>query len=322
MKITVAICTWNRSALLDQTLEQLTRLEIPSGVTWELVVVNNRSTDSTPAVLERYQSRLPLVAIDEPIPGHCQARNTALNHAQGELVVWTDDDVLVEPDWLAHYAAAAQRWPDAAFLGGTVDPLFATPPPAWVLANLPLLRGAYALAQLGPEERRLEPGELPFGANMALRPERLGTERFDTRIGLKQNDQVRGDETDLFRRLIRRGEYGVWVAQARVRHYVPAERLRPRFVWDYNVGFGRGAARLEAWPPGRVVLGAPLWMQRKRLTGQLRAWRRWAGGRHDWLLPYMEAARLTGQLQELRSRRAAAPSQAVPAGEPCEAVCR
>ena len=68
--VTVAICTWNRAALLDKTLERLAEVRVPAGLTWEVVVVDNHSTDGTAAVLARHAGRLPLVPLTELKQGH------------------------------------------------------------------------------------------------------------------------------------------------------------------------------------------------------------------------------------------------------------
>lgn len=322
MKLTVAICTWNRAGLLDQTLTALAGLTIPAGASWELVVVDNNSTDRTAEILARHAARLPLARVFEPVPGHCQARNAALARATGDLVVWTDDDVLVDADWLVRYHAAAERWPEAAFFGGTVDPLYAATPPRWVEANLDLLAGAYALARFGVEERPLAPGELPFGANMAMRPAALGGLKFDTRLGLKQNDHVRGDETELFRRLVAAGHSGIWVGSARVRHHVPAARLTSRYVWDYNVGYGRTMARLERAAGSNQSQGVPRWMIRKASQRWLVAALKRGVGRLDWVLPYVESARLIGQMAERRAAVPVTTTSPQTAREQWEAACR
>ena len=96
-------------------------MRIPEGVTWELLVVNNNSTDDTESVITSYENRLPLRRLFEPSPGLSNARNHAIREAKGGLIIWTDDDVLVDSDWLAAYAAAADRWPDAAFFGGPIE---------------------------------------------------------------------------------------------------------------------------------------------------------------------------------------------------------
>jgi glycosyltransferase involved in cell wall biosynthesis len=95
-KVSVIIWTWNRAALLDQTLERMHQLRIPEGVRWELVVVNNNCTDHTDELIARHASRLPLVNLHEAQPGKGHACNLALAHASGDLVAWTDDDVLVD----------------------------------------------------------------------------------------------------------------------------------------------------------------------------------------------------------------------------------
>src|SRR4051812_1329005 len=103
MLVTVAICTWNRAALLDRTLARLRDLRIPPGLSWELLVVDNNCTDETSAVLARHAKHLPLRALHEPKQGHSHARNRAVAEARGDLLLWTDDDVLAHADWLAEH---------------------------------------------------------------------------------------------------------------------------------------------------------------------------------------------------------------------------
>jgi glycosyltransferase involved in cell wall biosynthesis len=98
MVITVAICTWNRAALLDQTLAEMRNLRVPKGVDWELLVVNNNCIDDTDEVIAKHADKLPLRGLVEPKPGHSNARNRAMREARGEDVVWTDDDVRVSSE--------------------------------------------------------------------------------------------------------------------------------------------------------------------------------------------------------------------------------
>lgn len=123
--ISVAICTWNRARLLEQTLAQLCRLVVPSGLRWELAVIDNSCTDDTSAVIDRYKESLPIRSFVEPRLGLSHARNRAVAEARGEVLLWTDDDVLVSPDWLANYARAFREWPQAAYFGGPIQPWFA-----------------------------------------------------------------------------------------------------------------------------------------------------------------------------------------------------
>ena len=92
MKITVAVCTWNRAQLLEKTLERMTQLRQPERADWELLVVNNNCTDTTDAVIAAFAARLPIRRVWQPVPGLSNARNAAVEHAAGDYIIWTDDE--------------------------------------------------------------------------------------------------------------------------------------------------------------------------------------------------------------------------------------
>lgn len=100
MLTTAAICTWNRAPLLDRALTEMTRLSIPAGIEWELVIVDNNCSDETPEVIARHAEQLPLERLSEPVQGLSHARNRAIRAARGDIVLWTDDDALVDLGWL------------------------------------------------------------------------------------------------------------------------------------------------------------------------------------------------------------------------------
>ena len=122
MLLTIAICTWNRSVLLRQALAQMTSLVIPPGVDLEVIVVNNNSTDDTDTVIDTFSGQLPIRRLFEPKPGLSNARNTAVSHARGAYVLWTDDDVLVDPNWVSGYADAFRAFPRGVVYGGPILP--------------------------------------------------------------------------------------------------------------------------------------------------------------------------------------------------------
>src|SRR5262249_22427954 len=151
MHVTVAICTWNRANLLDQTLARMRELAIPTGTRWELLLVNNNCTDATDEVIAKHADALPLRRLLETKQGLSHARNCALEHLRGELLIWTDDDVLVDPGWLAAYVDAANATPGAGYFGGPVEPWFEAEPPSDIKRHLAAIRGAFALVDYGPE---------------------------------------------------------------------------------------------------------------------------------------------------------------------------
>ncbi len=302
MSVSVIICTWNRARLLAQTLEAFDRLVVPPGCEWELLVVNNASTDDTDDVLASFANRLPLRRLFEAQPGKAHAANLALCQARHELTLWTDDDVLVDPHWLIAYWDAAEDYPEAAYFGGPVDPLFSVQPPAWISRHMDYWGVAYAMIDLGPATRRMTPRELPFGANLAFRRSALdAVGGFDPRLGPTENNQIRGEESALVSALCRAGYDGVWVGDARVQHFIPPDRLGRKFLSDYFRGLGRTEAR--RWGgrlPGRDWRGAPLWAVREHWWCRLEslAWR-WVGSSH-WAQRQRRAWITEGIIDECR----------------------
>jgi glycosyltransferase involved in cell wall biosynthesis len=290
MDVTVAICTWNRARLLDATLAQMCKLRIPSGIAWELLVIDNNCTDDTPAVVERYSGRLPVTRIVEPKQGIASARNCALRHAAGDLLLCTDDDVLVAEDWFEQYLAAAERWPEAGYFGGPIAPWYEHEPPSWFRDNHKHLAATYALLDYGPIEHVLHADNPPFGANMAMRRAAFSTRWFDSRLGRHLHEQLGAEETSYMRGLAAAGFKGVWVASAKVQHYVVANRLTLDYVRRYWVGVGRTEVRLASASGQR----APRWVYRALVQSYARyAWQR-ATRRPDWIRSYANASRLRG----------------------------
>ena len=168
MRFTVAICTWNRAPLLSRVLDRLARIHHPTGG-WEVVVVNNGSTDDTDHVLDVFADRLPLRRAFEQAAGLSHARNCAVRHTTGDYIAWTDDDVLVDADWLSAYERAIERHPEAAVFGGPVRPCFEGAPPPWLLTGWNEISEAFAARDLGDEPVELRDGALPYGANFVVR---------------------------------------------------------------------------------------------------------------------------------------------------------
>lgn len=252
MLFTVALCTWNRCASLRSALERLTQLDTVD-FEWELVVIDNASTDNTSAVLAEAPSTLPLRTEREPHLGIAHARNRAVGTARGRWILWLDDDVLVDPGWLRAYGRAVRRWPEAAFFGGPIEPRFEGEPPPWLSANLSRLAGVYAMRDLGPAPIELDRFHVPWGPNMAVRADVERQVPYDPQLGLAGRDRIGGVETDHLRQIVDLGHRGWWVPEARVQHVIGANRLTVSHVRRYFEGLGRsiglkhGAGLPESW---------------------------------------------------------------------------
>lgn len=304
VRLSVAICTWNRCELLRQTLEQMTRLRVPAGVTWELLVVNNNCTDATDAVIAGFAARLPVRRIFEATPGQSSARNAAVRAATGDYLIWTDDDVLVDPEWLAAYAAAFARRPDAVIFGGPIAPWFEGTPPAWLAAAFPKVANAYAVLDLGSEAVPLGHNTYPFGANMAFRTDVLRGRSYDPNLGLRPGSSMRGEEMVLIRELFAAGARGWWVPDARVRHFVPRARQTISYLKEYYRGSGQLLATLGKDRRGQGrFLGRPLWLWRQAIESEIRFRLRRIWGRpEDWVEDLRWSAMSWAQLRHYRTR--------------------
>ena len=264
MNLTVAICTWNRSKLLDQTLTHMHQLRIPAGVDWELLVVNNNCTDDTDAVIAVHANRLPIRRLFEPRQGQTCSRNCAVAASCGEYLLWTDDDVPVDKDWLVEYAEGFRQWPEAAFFGGTIEPWFEGSPPAWLMRLWPTVDYCYAVRKPDPSLQQVQRNYLPFGANFAIRVADQTRYPYDPTLGHKGKGMLGNDESSLMVKMLDDGLVGRWLPMATVKHYIPRTRQTISHLQRYYRGQGEFQARsLECPPPGPFGRLRWLWKQRR-----------------------------------------------------------
>jgi glycosyltransferase involved in cell wall biosynthesis len=269
--VTVGICTWNRSGLLRKTLQQFTNLEPVAGVDWELIVVDNNSTDDTQTVLAEFIDRLPLRPLREPTPGKSNAANLIVREARGEYILWTDDDVLVNPEWLREYLAAFERHPDAEVFGGRIDPWFEGTPPRWLAEGFRAVAGVYAAMNQSYPGGLAPENFYPLGANMALKRSAHLRHPFDPRIGPQPGTSIRGEEWMLVRALRRDGAQVVWVPEAAVEHFIPRARQTEAYLRDWFHGNGELLAKMETKQGAGTWFGRPLWIWREWVEYWLRA---------------------------------------------------
>lgn len=300
MRLTVALCTWNRCGLLRETLESLTKLAIPDGVEWDLVVVNNNSTDDTAAVIDSFRNRLPLRPVFEPNQGISPARNAAIAAASGDYMLWTDDDVLVDTNWMRAYVAAITRRPGTALLGGPIRPRFEGEPPPWLVENLSKFETAFALLDLGASERALSSQgfNLPFGANYAARTDLHRKHRYDPAHGKVGKFMMFGEESYVMRNILADVPTGWWVPDAIVHHWVTKERQSFTYLRDYFEAQGRTRVQFGKADATPMIWGRPRWLWRSLVMTHARYW--WRRSFHSperWIESFIEAAMVRGSFE-------------------------
>lgn len=269
MNISIVICTWNRAELLDKTLSCMGGLRIPKGIEYEIVVVNNNSTDHTDAITNRHSMTLPIKRLHEPKQGLSSARNCAVNHADGDWIVWTDDDVLVDVEWLAEYVKVFEQFPQHDFFGGTVDPWFENDPPAWLQSALSQISHAYAICNHGDQQFPLSASRLPFGANYCIRTDVQKAHLYDTQLGRSGGNMLSGEETAVLKTMISNGHTGLWVPNAKVKHFIPTDRQTISYIRRYYEGHGALMASDRDKVDVPHLFGRPRWLWRAWIASEI-----------------------------------------------------
>ncbi|MFM7427721.1 MAG: hormogonium polysaccharide biosynthesis glycosyltransferase HpsE [Elainella sp.] len=234
---TVAIPVYNGAKTLPQVLERLRDQTFTTTVQWEVLVIDNNSTDQTPQIVEGFQASwlpdVPLKYFRELRQGISYARQRAVTEAEGELIGFLDDDNFAAPNWVAAACAFGQTYPQAGAFGGEVRAAFEVPP-AEDLADMARL---LAIGNYADRPRRYEPEKLrlPAGAGLVVRraawqnsiPEQL------TRVSRGGNDY------EISLRLYRQG-WEIWhTPTLQLDHYIPAQRVErvylTQLAWLYGL---------------------------------------------------------------------------------------
>lgn len=226
-RVTIAVATYNRAGLLRQTLERLVRQQYPAGH-YEILVVDNNSSDDTAAVVASFAPHRPAPRyVHEPRQGLSCARNRAIAEARAsEVIVFADDDVLVEPNWLTTLTAPfwMEHGSQIGAIGGEVIPVFTAELPRWISD----WHGPLALR---PDTGPLGPRQNPMGASLAIARSAIAkVGLFDETLGRNGRSLMGGEETEFLQRL-RRSGFEIWfVPAAKALHQLPASRTTFRYA--------------------------------------------------------------------------------------------
>ncbi|HEV8345616.1 MAG TPA: glycosyltransferase family 2 protein [Vicinamibacterales bacterium] len=246
MTFSILIATYNRAAMLGDTLASLARLQ--PRAPWEVIVIDNNSPDSTREIVERAMPAfpVPLRYAFEREQGRSAALNCGFRLAQGDIIVTTDDDVRVEPDWLNRIEAGLAS-EQCDYVGGRVLPLWGAEPPRWLPKTNGQLWAVIALLDYG--RAPLQFGKrVPLGVNMAMRKsaiDRVGG--FDPRIGRKAGTLLGQEVREWCLRAHAAGLTGFYIPDLVVQHIIPADRLTKQYFrrWFYWRGISRAMLYAE-----------------------------------------------------------------------------
>jgi glycosyltransferase involved in cell wall biosynthesis len=320
--VSVVICTWNRADYLRTTLRTLMNMRVAAAVRWDIVVVDNNSTDDTRAAVEALavESPVPVTYVFEARQGKSYAMNTGVASTSAPIIAFTDDDVTVSPEWLQAGCDPLMADERFEYTGGPVRPMWEGPPPPWFEHTGRTLWGTIAILDYGREPFIFEDRRrVPLGVNVIMRRrllERVGG--FATSMGRDAGRTLLGQELPEFLARTRAaGAVGLYVPEMVLDHHVPSRRLRAEYWRRWWYGKGVSRARLEAIHPltelgldlrqTPTVAGIPRFLfgmaARDAVAWTQAILRRDAGGR---IAAETQLCYVAGQLRErFRLRRAA-----------------
>jgi glucosyl-dolichyl phosphate glucuronosyltransferase len=256
MKISVVLCTYNRCQSLGKALRSVAASNLPETVKWEVLIVDNNSTDQTREVVEEFCHAYPgrFRYAFESRQGKSFALNTGIRQASGEVVAFMDDDVAVEPNWLQSLTAPLLKGSYLGSGGRICAPEDVSLPPWISLEGRTSLAGVLALFDRGPAAIELY-DDAPYGTNMAFRKEafeKFGT--FRTDLGPCVGSEIRGEDTEFCWRLMNAGLPLIYVPDAVVYHDVPKSRLQKRYFLTWYFDYGRAFIRKRRHRPGVWII--------------------------------------------------------------------
>jgi glycosyltransferase involved in cell wall biosynthesis len=280
MRYSIVIATHNRAHDLGRTLDSLACLQPASP--WEVVVVDNNSTDETREVVDARRATFPapLRYLFEAEPGRSPALNTGIRAARGAIIATTDDDVRVPADWLDRAAEALDAFA-CDYVGGRVLPIWKGAPPSWLPDRSGTHWAVIALLDYGPEPMAFG-ARMPLGVNMAFRRsafERAGL--WDPRVGRRAGTLLGQEVREWCVRAHTAGLSGYYAPAMVVEHVIPAVRLTKKYFrrWYYWRGVSRALlfaqAGLDPEAPQQTTLdfarvpqifGVPRYLYRKFLV--------------------------------------------------------
>jgi glycosyltransferase involved in cell wall biosynthesis len=235
MKISVITCTHNRCESLQRTLDSFKGMFGLDRNSWEFIIVDNNSKDKTRIIVDNFRKDFEsnVKYVFEKKQGLSRARNRGIKNADGEIIAFTDDDVLFDKYWLLIIQRIFEKY-EVACVGGKTLPIWEIPRPTWLLTSL---YGMLALLDLGDTPFYVTDPLNIFGVNFAVRAimfKKYGY--FNTNLGRTPDRLFSGEETELFFRLLDGGEKFFYCPDMIVHHCIPSTRISKdyfrRWVFD------------------------------------------------------------------------------------------
>lgn len=253
--ITVIICTYNREKYIGQLLDSLAKNDYPES-DYEIVLVNNNSTDNTRLICERFAANHQNISfryVEEHEQGLSAARNRGIKEAKGDIVIYVDDDALVDSDYIRTYAEHFSSFPETMAAGGPIEPLYETAEPSWMSPYTKALLTAWM--NYGDKVREYPSGRFPGGGNAAYRKsvfDKVGL--FNTDLGRKGTALLASEEKDIFDKMRQLGMRVLYLPTPVLHHIIPQAKLEEPYFDRLTLQIGRSERmRTKSISQGKYV---------------------------------------------------------------------
>lgn len=225
--LSVIICTYNREKYLRPLLDSIAANSLPFDQ-YEIVVVDNNCTDGSAKVCSQFAACNPDINFNYTIEkeqGLSAARNCGIRESNGEIILYVDDDALVDSNYLSDFAGWFATHPDTMAAGGPIHPLYEQGvEPAWMSPYTRALLTAWM--DYGDKVRKYPKGRYPGGGNAAYRREvfnRVGL--FNTGLGRKGGNLMGSEEKDIFDKMAGLGMEVLYLPTPILHHCIPPTKL-------------------------------------------------------------------------------------------------
>jgi glucosyl-dolichyl phosphate glucuronosyltransferase len=254
MEFSIIICTYNRCKCLSSVLEDIEKLVVPQDLTWEVLIVDNNSTDQTKSVIDSFIRKRPEIFryVFEGRQGKSFALNAGVEAACGQILVFTDDDVQLDPYWLLNLKKVFDEY-DCAGVAGRIVATWTCEKPGWLPTDGPY-RLMDVIVQFDHGDSNRELRKLPYGANMAFRRgmfEKYGLFRLD--LGPRPGSKIYHEDTEFGLRVKNGGEKLLYAPEAVVYHPVEESRVTKEYYQSWYFGFGGALMRTNGLPQDAVL---------------------------------------------------------------------
>ena len=238
--LSIIICTYNRAKYIGPLLDSISKNDYPTS-DYEIILVDNNCTDNTRGVCEQFVATHPEIRLRyvvETEQGLSAARNKGIKEAKGEVIIYVDDDALVDTDYIRIYAEHFAAHPETMAAGGPIEPLYETKEPSWMSPYTKALLTAWM--NYGDKVREYPNGRYPGGGNAAYRKvvfDKVGL--FNTELGRKGTALLASEEKDIFDKMKALGMLVLYLPTPVLHHIIPQTKLEEDYFNRLTLQIGR-----------------------------------------------------------------------------------